>query len=220
MKKYSTLFVVIFTVLFITLMTWILPVTYINGGFVTDARNPMGLVDLFTYPSFIIYNFIYILFYVLVVGAFYAVLNKTGAYRQILDGIVKFLKGKEVIFVSIVVLLISLIVSLTGFTYEMILIFPFLFAIILMLGYDKIIASLTTLGPVITGVMCSSFSNVISGQYLSILNANSQVVSYTDLIWVKLALLIVTNAILVLYIIFVSKKHKKTLVETVLHTNQ
>lgn len=220
MKKYSTLFVVIFTVLLVTLLTWILPITYISGEFVTDARSPMGLVDLFTYPSFIIYNFIYILFYVLVVSALYAVLNKTGAYRQILDGIVKFLKGKEIIFLSIVVLLISVMVSFTGFTYEAILIFPFLFAIVLMLGYDKITAALVTLGPVITGIMGSTFSNIVSGQYLSLLNASSEVVAYTDLIWAKLAILVVTNAILVVNIIFYAKKHKTTIIGSIFNQNK
>lgn len=213
MKKYNTLFVVIFTVLFVALMTWILPITYLSGEFVTEARNQMGIVDLFTYPTFLVYNFIYILIYVLLVGAFYAVLNKTGAYRQMLDGLVKFLKGKEILFTCIVVLLISVIVSFTGFTYEAIIIFPFLIALVFMLGYDKITASLITLGPVITGIMGSTFSNIVNGTFNNILNSNSAVVEFTDLIWAKLAILLVTNALLVVYIIFYSKKNKVKKIE-------
>ena len=213
MKKYNTLFVVIFTVLFVALLTWILPITYINGDFVTEARNQMGLVELFTYPTFPIYNFIYIFAYVILVGAFYAVLNKTGAYRQFLDALVKFLKGKEILFVSIFVLLLSVIVSFTGFTYEAIIIFPFIIAIVFMLGYDKITASLVTLGPVITGIMGSTFSNIVNGTYNNILNANGTIVEFTDLIWAKLALLIVTNALLVIYVIFYSKKNKVNKIE-------
>ncbi len=208
MKKYNTLFVVIFTILFVALLTWILPITYLNGEFITEARSQMGIVDLFTYPSFLIYNFIYILIYVLLVGAFYGVLNKTGAYRQILDGLVKFLKGKEVLFASISVLVLSVVVSFTGFTYEMVLIFPFIIAVVLLLGYDKITASLMTLGPVITGIMGSTFSNLVNGTYNNILNANGTNVEFTDLIWAKLAILLITNAILVVFIIFYSKKNK------------
>jgi len=208
MKKYNTLFVVIFTVLFVALLTWILPITYLGGEFVTEARNQMGIADLFTYPTFLVYNFIYILVYVLLVGAFYGVLNKTGAYRQILDGLVKFLKGKEILFTCILVVLLSVIVSFNGFTYEAIIVFPFIIAIVLMLGYDKITASLVTLGPVITGIMGSTFSNAVNGTFNSILNSSSTVVEFTDLIWAKLAILLVTNALLVLYVIFYSKRNK------------
>lgn len=213
MKKYNTLFVVIFTILLLVLLTWILPITYLNGQFVTDARSQIGLMNLFTYPSYIIYNFIYIFMYVLLVGAFYAVLNKTSAYRQILDGLVKFLKGKEIIFAIIAVLFVSVMVSFTGFTYEAIIIFPFLIAIILMLGYDKITASLLTLGPVMTGIMGSTFSKLVNSNFMKILNQNVTVVSYEDLIWAKVAILVVTNAILILYTIFYARKNKVKKVE-------
>ena len=213
MKKYNTLFVVIFTILFVTLLTWILPITYMNGSFITDARSQVGLMDLFTYPTYLIYSFVYIFIYVLLVGAFYAVLNKTGAYRQILDGLVKFLKRKEIIFLTIAVLFVSIMVSFTGFTYEAIIIFPFLIAIVLMLGYDKITASLVTLGPVITGIMGSTFSKLVNSNFNGILSQSGTSVTYTDLIWAKLAILVITNAILVLYIIFYAKKNKVKKVE-------
>lgn len=213
MKKYNTLFVVLFTILFVALLTWILPITYIGGEFVTEARNQMGLADLFTYPTYLVYNFIYILIYVLIVGAFYAVLNKTGAYRQMLDGLVKFLKGKEILFLNIFVFVFSVIVSFTGFTYEAIIIFPFIIALILMLGYDKITASLVTLGPVVTGIMGSTFSNIVNGTYINILNNGGTVVEYTDLIWAKIAILFVANVLLVLYVIYYSRKNKVKKIE-------
>lgn len=215
MKKYNTLFVVIFTVLFLMLLTWLLPVTYLNGTFVSDVRAQMGIMDLFTYPSYLIYNFIYILIYVLLVGVFYGVLNKTGAYRQILDSIVKFLKGKEVIFLCILTLLVSTVVSFTGFTYEAILFFPFIIAIVLMLGHNKITASLVTIGPVMTGIMGSTFSKLVTGTYNDILNSNATIVGYTDLIWAKLAVLVVTNIILIVYTILYVKYSNNKVEKTV-----
>jgi len=220
MKKYNTLFVVIFAILFVVLLTWLLPITYLNGNFVTDARSQIGLVDLFTYPTYPMYNFIYVFGYVLLVGVFYAVLNKTGAYRQLLDGIVKFLKGKEVLFTIITVLLLSIIVSFTGFTYELILVFPFLIAIVLMLGYDKITASLLTVGPVVTGVMGSTFSRMINGTLNGVLNGNAVNVLYTDLIWAKVAILVLANAVLILNIIFHAKKEKKSIIASLLNTDK
>lgn len=214
MKKYNTLFVVLSTILLVAVLTWLLPITYISGSeFVVEARNQIGLTELFTYPTFTVYNFIYILVYTLMVGALYGVLNKTGAYRQMLDKLVAFLKGKEILFASILVVLMSVVVSFTGFTYETIIFFPFIIALVLMLGYDKITASLLTVGPIVTGIMGSTFSAIVNGTFNDLLNASSAVVTFTDLIWVKLALLLVTNAILVVYVILYAKNHRDNKVE-------
>ena len=49
--------------------------------------------------------------YVLVVGGFYGVIHKIDAYRSLLDKIVKGFKGKENIFMIVVMVLFALITS-------------------------------------------------------------------------------------------------------------
>ena len=66
MKKYNTLFVVLFTILFAALLTWILPITYLNGEFITAERAQVGITELFSYPVYTFYNFIYVLAYLLI----------------------------------------------------------------------------------------------------------------------------------------------------------
>ena len=120
MKKNNTLKVLLITILFTYFLTWILPITYFNSELTTDVRYPTGLFDMFNYPTLTLYYFGTTAIYVLAVGAFYGVLNKTGVFKKIVDKIVKTFKKKEVLFFAIVVAFISLLVSFCGFGYDII----------------------------------------------------------------------------------------------------
>ena len=96
------------------LLTWILPAAYYSGTYVDQGRVQMGLFDLFSYPMTSISYFGYIAAFVLVVGGFYGVLNKIGAYRTMLDKLVAKFKGKEVVVLSIIMVLIALLTSICG----------------------------------------------------------------------------------------------------------
>ena len=71
MKKNNTLKVLLITILFTLLLTWLLPITYYNGGLNTDVRYPAGIFDIFNYPTLTLYYFGTTAIYVLMVGAFY-----------------------------------------------------------------------------------------------------------------------------------------------------
>lgn len=203
MKKNNTLKVVLIAILATFLLTWLLPITYYNSGLYTDVRYPTGIFDMLSYPSLTFYYFGQIAVYMLVVGAFYAVFNKTGVYRKVVDKIVKLFKGKEVIFFATVVVLLSTIVSFCGFSYELIFVLPLLTSIILLLGYNKMTVALTLVGSVVVGFMGATFATAIIGSYNEyLLNA------YTDLIWIKVIMLVLGIALLVLYILYYNKKNK------------
>ena len=205
MKKYNTLLVVIFTFLFVALLTWILPITYLNGEFVSAERAQMGINELFSYPIYTFYNFIYVLAYLLIIGGFYGILNKTSAYRLILERIVKFVKGRELLFFIPTVLILATIVSFTGFTFEALIFLPFIAAIVLLLGYDKITAALTTIGTVSVGIIGTTFSSLVAGTFNDILS-----ITYTDLWIVKVVLLVLGVVILLVNIILHNRKIERT----------
>ena len=204
MKKYNTLFVVGITILVFILLTWILPVTYLNGELIEAERAQAGLMHLFSYPVFTFYNFIYVFVYVLAIGGLYGLLNKTGAYRLILDKISNNVKKREVISLILTVLLMSIVVSFTGFTFEALVILPFIASVVLLLGYDKITAMMVTVGSISVGIIGTTFSSLVAGNFNEVLSTK-----YTDLIWVKVALLLVCAAILILNIILHARKVEK-----------
>lgn len=204
MKKYHTLLVVAITILFVMLLTWILPITYLNGELIAGDRMQAGIFSTLTYSLFTFYNFIYVFLYLLLTGGLYGLLNKTGAYRVLLDRVVKHVKTRKVLWLVITVLLIALVVSFTGYTFQILVILPFIAAVILLLGYDKITAAMITVGSVSVGVIGSTFSKIIAGKLNGILES----VKYTDLIIPKAVLLLVCCVVLILNIIHYAKKHE------------
>lgn len=201
MKKNNTLKVLLIAILFTYLLTWILPITYFNSELTTDVRYPVGLFDMFNYPTLTLYYFGTTAIYVLAVGAFYGVLNKTGVFKKIVDKIVKTFKKKEVLFFAIVVAFIAVLVSFCGFGYEIIFFLPLLAAIILSMGYDKIAVVETVVGSIAVGYAGSLFAKDITGTY-----GDTLATTYTDLIWFRVIMLVLGMALLVFNIVYRIKK--------------
>ncbi len=204
MKKYHTLLVVAITILFVVLLTWILPITYQNGELIAGERVQAGIYNALTYPLFTFYNFIYVFLYLLFVGGLYGILNKVSAYRVLLDKITKHVKSRKVLWLIITVLLIALVVSFTGYTYQILILLPFISAIVLLLGYDKITAAMVTVGSTAIGIIGSTFSSSVVGK----INGMLEGVTYNDLIIPKAILLLVCCIVLILNIIHHAKKNE------------
>ena len=204
MKKYHTLLVVAITILVVALLTWILPITYFSGEMIAGDRVQAGIVSVGTYGLYTFYNFIYVFIGLLLVGGLYGILNKTPAYRVLLDKIVKHVKNHQVLYLIVIVLFLSIMVAFTGLTYEMLVFLPFIAAIVLLLGYDKIIAAMVTVGSVSVGVIGSLFSKTIVGKLNSVLESTT----YNDLIIPKAILLVLCAAVLIVNIILKARKNE------------
>lgn len=204
MKKYNTLFVVAITILLFVLLTWILPITYLSGELIDGERTQAGIMNLFSYPVFTFYNFVYVFIYLLGIGGLYGLLNKTGAYRLILDKVTNHVKERKLLALIVTVLLFAIVVSFTGFTFEALIVLPFIAGVVLLLGYDKITAMLVTVGSVSVGIIGTTFSKLVAGTFNEMLSTK-----YTDLIWVKVGLLVVLSVVLIVNIIIYAKKADK-----------
>ena len=198
MKKYHTLLVVAITVLVVTLLTWILPVTYFSGELIETERAQAGIISIGSYGLFTFYNFIYVFIGLLLVGGLYGILNKIPAYRVLLDKVVKSVKNHKVLYLILTVVLLTIIVAFTGLTFEMLVFLPFIAAVVLLLGYDKIVAAMVTVGSVSVGVIGSLFSKTIVGK----LNEVLETTTYTDLIIPKVVILVICAIILIVNIIW------------------
>ncbi len=210
MKKNNTLKVLLITIIVAFLLTWILPIAYYNNGIMggfseftnLEFRYPAGIFDILGYPLIILTSyFMHPTLYILAVGAFYGVFEQTGAYRKISDKIAKLFKGKEIIFFATVVALLSTIVAFCGFSYELIFVLPLLASIILLMGYDRITVAMTLIGSIAVGFVGSLFAKGITGTYIASLGTN-----YTDLIWFRVAILVIGIALLTFNIVWRLKK--------------
>lgn len=158
MKKHNTLKVVLITLCAFLVCSWIFTSAYYSGGYVDQGRVQMGLFDIFSYPTTALSYFGYISLYVLAIGMFYGVLNKISAYRVLIDKLAKSFKGKEKIAIAVIMSILAIITSFAGLNIALLLVFPFIISLVLVMGYDKIVAALTTVGGVIVGYMGTTFA--------------------------------------------------------------
>ena len=204
MKKNNTIKVVLITTLVLLVLSWIFKAAYFSGDFVEQGRVQMGLFDLFNYPLTALSYFGYIALYLIVVGGFYGILYKIPAYRNLLDKIANAFKNKGMIFISVIVVLFALLVSVCGLQIGLALVIPFVVSIILLLGYDKIVAAIVVVGSMAVGLAGSTYAvantNVLTST-LS-LDANYQ-------IWVRVVILLVGIVLLIFNTFMYTKRSMK-----------
>ena len=170
MKKNNILKVVLLTICCIVLLTWLLPTGSFSSELTIGDRAQIGLFDLFSYPTVALQYFFQVVLFALAVGGFYGIASKTGVYRKLLDKVVDCFKGRENIFMIIVSVCFALLASCVGMTYTLIFLFPFVIAILLLMGYDKVLAATVTVGSTIVGIMGSLFTTDVTYYVQSYLN--------------------------------------------------
>ena len=131
----------------------------------SGIKDYIGLGDVLFNVLKSLYYFFYIILFVLFVGGFYGVLNKAPAYKKLLDNIVTKIKPLGKKFVFIIILVFALITSLTGITLPLLIFVPFIVSIILLLGYDKLVA--------ITSTVVSIMIGYIGGIFITFFNPNT-----------------------------------------------
>lgn len=166
-KKYG-----LFKVLSVMLIL-IVGLTYFIKGRQGEVTY-LALGDVFLNYLQSFYYFFDTALFILVVGGFYGVLNKIPAYRRMLEGIVKRIGDKGKLFVIITTILMALVSSLTGLNTLLLIIIPMFISIIILIGYDKLVAISSTIGGVVVGL--------IGGVFLTIKDpSNYYAVSYTTI---------------------------------------
>ena len=162
-EKNNSLKVVLVTAFVFAILTWIMPAAYYSGEYMEQGRIQIGLFDLFNYSLTALSYFGYIALFIVLVGGFYGILYKIPAYRSFLDKIVGAFKGKEFLALLLIMILLAIITSICGLQIVLILFFPLLASIILLMGYDKIVAALTLVGSTMIGVAGTTFAHSNTG---------------------------------------------------------
>ena len=210
MKKNSLIKAIVGIFLAYVVLSWIIPAGYLSGSQLqTDGTAPVGLIDLIRYPIIACTSSIFTLsaLVILLIGGFYAVLNKTGAYGNVVEGLKKKFKGKEFNFVIISVVLFAVLSSLTALTIPLFILVPFFVAVLMSLGYKKFTAFMSTIGAILVGNMASTYGFNINGylKYFLDLDMNSTILY-------RIIFLVVCIGILIFAIYKISAKdfEKKT----------
>ena len=202
MKNKSIIKAVALMVALTFLLTWVIPSATAGTKSVTiGSIRPTGFADIFSSLDVIAYYFIRPSIFIIFVGMFYGVINKTGAFKAVVDKVVSLFKNKKNIFIILTILFYALVTALTGIYLPMFMFIPLSIAILMGLKYSKVQAVLATVGASTIGLI-GQISNSIINQVAE-LDKNTY-------IWVKVGLLVVLVLLTILYTIKIKVKKEKT----------
>lgn len=203
-KKYG-----LFSVLTVMLMLIVVATYFVKGREGEIAYLP--LLDVFFNYINSFYYFFDTAMYILIVGGFYGFLNHVSGYKKLVKNIANKFNEKGKVFIIASTIIFALVSSLTGLNQILLLFIPFVISIILLLGYDKLIAISATIGGVISGLIGGIFITIkdSSGYYDIAYNTIDKVTGLESNIgnlFPKILLLVVVTGLLIFYMLSHIKK--------------
>lgn len=216
-KKYG-----LFKVLLVILLLVVVATYFIKGR--EDSISYLALGDVFINYIQSFYYFFDTAIFILVVGGLYGVLNSVPAYKKLVKTIASKVESNKKLFVIISTIVFALLASLTGLDMLLLIFIPFVISIILLLGYDKLVALSSTVLAVIVGFIGGIFVTFkdASSSYSTTYTTFDKMVgldSNWGNVFPKIILLIVAVGLLVFYIISHIKKIEEGKLKNELSTN-
>ena len=120
-----------------------------------------------------------------------------------LDKIVKGFKGKEWLFLTITMVVVSALTSVIGMSFGFIVLFPLIISLVMMMGYNKLVAASVTVGSVVTGLIGTTIGSNTVYYYTNLMS-----LSIFDEILSKIVIFVVTLILLVFNVLSYAKKTK------------
>jgi len=219
-----------FTILFglITLVaaaTWIVPVgefdrvqneelgreVPVPGSFKPVESNPQGISDILLAPINGFYDIdsyqaaaIDVALFVLIIGGFLGVMNKTGAIDAGIKSVMSSMQGKEILMIPIVMSLFAAGGTIYGMAEESLAFYAILIPVMIRAGYD----SLTAVAVIMLGAAMGTLGSTIN-PFATVIASNAAGVPFTDGIWLRVIILVVGWVICVAYVMRYAKKVKE-----------
>ena len=177
----------------------------VPGSYKKLDKNKQSYLQVLQAPIKGIYDSIDIIFFVLVIGGFMQVFNKTGAMEKGIASLSSKMKGRESWLLIILRFLFCLGGASFGMAEEGLVFYPILIPIFLAAGYDLLVPVAVIFAGTQMGTL-SSFSNPFS----TIIASNAAGVNWSDGIVERMVMFGLTTAILIWYIVRYANKVKKT----------
>lgn len=174
MKKHSLFKTLAILLLLVVVATYFIAPRGSEVSFLAfweGTASYLGLGDVLIYFVQSFYHFFDTIVFVLIIGGFYGVLSRIPAYKTLVDSIASKFEDKGKWIVIAVTIIFALLACFTGIELQLFIVVPFVVAIILALGYDKLVAISSTIGAILVGNMAGIFVTFRD-------TANSYAVSY------------------------------------------
>ena len=176
----------------------------VNGSGVVGAK----LSDVLMSPILGFQDAMDVCIFIMILGAYLAVVTKTGALETGIKVLVNKLKGKELVLIPILMLIFSIGGTTYGMLEETVGFYALLAATMVAAGMDTIVASATILLGAGVGVLGSTINPFAVGAAIDAL-PEGIVVNQGIIIAIGIALWLTSYIIAVLYVLKYAKKVKK-----------
>ena len=206
MKKNGILKALGILLLIYVILSWIIPTGYYsNSTFTTNTILPVGLVNIIKYPIMLFTSELFSLITVcfIIIGGLYGVMKKTGLYSKLVDSVCSKFKNNEEIFLILAITVLALLSSLTSLTLPLFVFVPFVIGVILVMGYNKITALLSSVGAILVGNMASTYGFNVAGYVNFFYNTE-----LNNGILLKIILFVLLTGGLILFVLMLNKNNK------------
>lgn len=215
----SSFTILFFLIIAVAILTWIIPAgqyatnkagEIIAGTYHSRAANPQGIWDVFMAPIKGMVGTedgdgtVAISLFILVIGGFLGVVNKTKALDDGISSTLKKYAGKEKILIPILMTLFAIGGSTYGMGEETIAFYPILIAVMISVGFDSLVAIAIALVGSQVGVLASTVNPFATGVASQSLN-----ISPGDGLIQRLILLVITIVISIIYVMRYANKVKQ-----------
>ena len=218
-KMPSAYTILFFLIIFVAILTWIIPAgqyattkagDIIAGTYKARASNPQGIWDVFMAPINGMVGTdqtdgsISISLFILVIGGFLGVVNKTKSLDDGISATVKKFAGKETWLIPVLMILFALGGSTYGMGEETLAFYPILIPVMIGVGYDTVTAISIALIGTQVGCLASTVNPFATGVASQSIN-----ISPGDGLVSRLVLLVFVTAISIAYVMFYASRVKK-----------
>lgn len=176
----------------------------IPGTYHAVAKNREGPTGILQAPIKGIYDAVEIFLFLLLLGSFMNIFQESGALITGLSFLSHRMKGKEGWLIIILTFLFSFGGASYGMQEEALVFYPIITPIFLAAGYDLLVPAAVIFGGTQLGYV-SSFTN----PFATILASNAAGVNWTDGIFERILVFIISTAFFIIYLLRYTKKIKK-----------
>lgn len=205
----SAFTIIILMIIGLGIISHILPQAQFVGEDIVDGSGVVGakLSEVLMSPILGFQDAMDVCVFVMVLGAFLAVVTKTGALETGIKVLIKKLKGRELLLIPILMFIFSIGGTTYGMLEETVGFYALLSATMVAAGMDTIVASATILLGAGVGVLGSTINPFAVGAAVSALPDNIKV-NQGIIIALGVALWIVSYIIAVVFVMSYAKKVK------------
>ncbi len=205
----SAFTIIILIILALGIISHVLPQAQFNGEDIVNGSGVVGakLSEILMSPILGFQDAMDVCVFVMVLGAFLAVVTKTGALETGIKALIKKLKGRELLLIPILMFIFSIGGTTYGMLEETVGFYALLSATMVAAGMDTLVASATILLGAGVGVLGSTINPFAVGAAVSALPDNIKV-NQGIIISLGVALWIVSYIIAVIFVMSYAKKVK------------